>query len=119
MLKHAVLLGQNVGVPIRLAGVGHGRQFQRRGIVADDASDVVLVAELPRAALVACEEFFRRLVAQLHVVDAGRHAGVVHRLDKPVLEGVIVDQAAVADRAIQDFQIRTIGDPRGSHSERG
>ena len=43
------------------------------------------------------------LVAQLHVVDAGRHARLVHGLDETVLEDVIVDQSAVADRAIQYF----------------
>ena len=112
-VQHALLLGQDVGPPVRLAGVGHRRELQRRGVVADDAPHVVLVAELPGAELVAGEELLRGLVADLHVVDAGLDAGLVDGLDEAVVERVIVDQAAVADRAVEDLQLRAIGNPRG------
>ena len=53
----------------------------------------------------------RGLVADLHVVDAGLDAGVVDGADQLVGELMIVDQPAVADRAIEHFQFGAVGDP--------
>ncbi len=36
--------------------------------------------------------------------------------DEPVFERVIVDQASVADRAVEDLQFRAIRDPRSGHN---
>ena len=81
------------------------------GIVfADDPPDV-FVAILPGAVLGGREELLGRLVADLHVVDAGLDACLVNRLDETVVEHVVVDQTAVANRAVEDLDFRTVGDP--------
>ena len=42
------------------------------------------------------------LVADFHVVDAGRHAGIIDRANESILELMIEHQPAVADGAIED-----------------
>ncbi len=44
---HAVFFVEHVVAPVGLAGVDHGGEFQRRGIIAYNAADVVLLAKFP------------------------------------------------------------------------
>ena len=103
-------------LPIALAGIGHRRKRQAgalRIVVADDAPHVLFSAVAPRAESVPREQPLRVLVSDLHRIEAGPDAGVIHRADEPVAELVVVDQATVADCAIQHFQLGAVGDPRG------
>ncbi len=106
---------------VRPLGVGHDRELDaglagrvrtRRGRVAYDPAQVVLGAELPGTRCGLSEYFAVRFVAKLHDVDPGRHACSVDALHERVLEAVLVHQAAVADRAVEDLQLRPEGHPR-------
>ena len=110
-IDHALILGQDVLVVIRALGVGHDRELKLGRVVAHDAAEVLLAAVLPGAVFARHDDLLRGLVAQLHVVNPRRHAGVIDRLNHLVVELVVVHQAAVADGAIQDFDLRAVGYP--------
>ena len=116
-IEHAVLGRDDLVLPVALAaGVGHGTEFQAGllgGVVAHHAAHVLFLAVPPWAVLVVRKYLGVVLVADLHVVDAGLDAGLVDRLDLVVGKLGVVDQAAVADGAVQHLQFRPIGDPRG------
>ncbi len=95
--------------------VGHGREFQLAIVVADNATNGVLIAVLPIAELVRRENPFRGLVAHFHVVHPRRNAGVIDSFDKTVLEHVVVDQASVTHGAVQNPDLGSIRHPRCSH----
>ena len=86
-------------------------KFQVGLIVADDAAQVVLGAVFPAAVFAGLDAFARRLVAQLHVIHARGHAGVIDHLDDLVVEMVVVHQAAVADGAVHDLDFGPEGEP--------
>ena len=114
--QHAVGGRPDGGLPLALASIRHRRKRQAgalRIMVADDAPHVLFSAVTPRAEAIPREQPLRVLVSDLHRVEASREAGVVHRADEPVAEPMVVDQATVADCAIQHFQLGAAGDPRG------
>jgi len=88
-------------------------------MVADDPPDIGLIAVPPGAELVFREDFFRILVADLHVIQAGVDAGAIDGTDEGVGKLVGIDQTAVADGAVEDLEFRTVGDPRGLVGHRG
>ena len=108
----ALVLGQDVLVVVGALGVGHDGDLERRGVVADDAADGVLVTVLPRTVLGGGVDALRGLVAQLHVVDPGGDQRLVDRFDELVLPDVLVDEPAVADGAVQDLNLGAIRHPR-------
>ena len=72
-VQHAVLLGQDVGLPVALAGVGHGGQLQRWSSFSPTMrrmSSSSQCFQAPNWSL--AKSFAGVLVADLHVVDAGR-----------------------------------------------
>ena len=107
-VEDALLLWQDVGVVIRPLGIRHGAQLHLARVVAHDSPDVVFVGILPRAVLLAREDLLRCLVADLHIIHTGGHAGVVDRLHEMFLEQMIVDQPAVAYRAVQHLDFRPV-----------
>ena len=114
--QHAVGGRREGGLPIALAGIGHGRKRQPGALgvmVADDPPHVLFVAVPPRTESVLRKQPLRVLVADLHRIHARRDARVVHRADEFVAELVVVDQAPVADCAIQYLQLGAVRDPRG------
>jgi hypothetical protein len=114
-VERALLLGENVRVVVGLLRVGHHRELERRVVLSDDPAHVVLVAVLPGAELGGREELLGCLVAHLHVIDAGLDARLVHGLDEAVVEHVVVDQASVANGAVENLDFRTIRDPGCAH----
>ncbi len=95
-------------------GIGHHAQLEAGGVVTHDAPQVVFEAILPGAVLAGNDDFPGSLVAQLHVVNARRHAGVIDGLDDLVVKLVVVHQAAVADGAIEDLDFRAVRHPPAS-----
>ena len=77
-----------------LSGVGLSPTIRRRSSSSQNFQAPYLAGR---------EDLLGRLVADLHVVDAGLDAGVVDGPDEAVLEHVVVDQAAVADGAVQNL----------------
>ena len=67
---------QDVRVVIGPLGVRHHRDLQLGGVVVDDAAQRVLIAVLPLAVLRRREYLLVGLVAELHRVDPGGHAGL-------------------------------------------
>ena len=112
-VEHALFGRQDVGFVIGLAGVGHGGELELGVVVADNAAHAVLIAKLPVAMLLAGELGLGGFVTKLHVVDAGFDGGVVNGLDEVVFEQMIINQATVADRAIQHFDLGSERHPRG------
>src|SRR5262249_45707976 len=116
-VEHAVFGGDDVALPIAFAaGVGHGGEFEAGlggVVVAQGAVQVGFAAPHPLAVFLRGALLDGVLVADFHVVDAGGDASVVHGADDFVAELVAVDQAAVADGAIEHFQLGTISDPGG------
>ena len=108
--------GDDVMLPVALAGVGHGRKLEpgRPGVVVtDDAPQVGLGTEAPGSELVGGEDLLRVLVADLHIVQARIHTGAVERAHEVVAELVPVDQTAIADGAVEDLQCGAVGYPGG------
>ena len=112
-VEHALLGRQDVGLVVGLAGVGHGGKLEGGVVVADDPAQVVLVAVFPVAVLLPGKLRLGGLVAQFHVVDASLNIGVINGLDEVVLKQVIVDQAPVADGAVQNLDLGAERHPRG------
>ena len=110
-VQHAFRRRQDVRLVIALFGVGHGRQLQRGIVVADNAADVLLAAVLPRSKLARRELLPRVDVADLHVVDSGLDAGLIHASDYVVSELVVVHQAAIADCDIDDLDFLPVPEP--------
>jgi len=105
-IDDAFVFGDDVVLPVALAaGVGHDGEFEGLFGFADDAADGVFLAEAPVAVLAAGEEFAGGAVADFHVIDAGGDAGVVDGADDVVVEAVVVDEAAVADGAVERTRI--------------
>jgi hypothetical protein len=100
-IDDAFLLRWNVLAVVAFARVGHDGEFQRGGVFADDAADVLLLAVFPAAVLAELDVLPRGPVADLHVINASSDAGIIDSLHDAVLEVVVVHQSAVADRAVE------------------
>ena len=110
-VQHALIGRQDIGLVIGFLRVGHGRQLERRVVVAHDAADVLFGAELPRSVLIGGKDPARVDVADFHVVDPGGDAGLVDRPDGIGPETVVVHQAAVPYGAVYELDLRPVGQP--------
>jgi len=92
-----------VRLPVALARVRHGCQFEPGGlrvVAPHDAAEILIVAMPPGSEVVGRKNSLRILVADLHVVDAGINACLVNGAYLLVTEAVGVHEAAIADRAV-------------------
>ena len=93
-----------------------GSRFRLIGI--DNALDVVVVAEVPRAELVARVIFaLAQALPDLKEVDRGVTSCAIRRFHQVIFELIVVDQASVSDRAIQylDLFSKHHGSPAATH----
>ena len=114
--QHTVFGGNDGGLPITLARIGHGGELQAGApgvVVTHHASHVLFAAMTPRPKLRSRKQPLGVLVADLHRVDSRRKAGVIDGSDEGVRELMVVDQPTVSDGAVQHFQLWTKGYPRG------
>ncbi len=114
-IEHAVFGWDNVIAPIALAaGVGHGCEFQPGGckrVVADDPPHIGFLAVPPWAEFGFWKLGGRVFVADFHVIDPSRHASLIDPSNLGVGELGIVDEAPVADGAVEHFQFGAVGYP--------
>ena len=107
----ALVLEQDVGVVVGAIHVGHDRELDGARALAHHAANRVLLTEFPLPVLARREQPPRRLVAQLAIVHPSGDAGVIDSLDEGLVELVIVDQATVANGAIENLDVRAVADP--------
>jgi len=115
-VQHALAARHELLLPVALPRVRHGDELQVGRLVvvsADHPVQVFFVAVLPRAELLRGELPRRVLVADLHVVDAGGQARLVHGAHLLVAELMVVDQTPIANGAVEHLQFRSVGNPRG------
>ena len=91
------------GVHVHAAHVGHHGHLHVRFDAVLHFPQKVVVAELPRAVFLRVEKFGGVLVTHFHVVDAGCGEECIESTDEFQGEIVLVDEAAVADGAVEDF----------------
>ena len=91
------------GVHVHTAHVGHHGHLHLGFDAVFYLPEQVVVAELPRAVFLRVEKFGRVLVTHFHVVDAGCGKERIEAADEFQGEVVLVDEAAVADGAVENF----------------
>ena len=91
------------GVHVHAAYVGHHGHLHLGIDAVLHFPQEVVVTELPRAVFLGVEEFGGVLVTHFHVVDAGCGEECIEAADEFQGEVVLVDEAAVADGAVEDF----------------
>jgi len=85
-----------VGLPVALARVRHGRELESGGlgvVAPHDTADILFVAMPPGSEFLARKDSLRILVSDLHVVDAGVDAGAINGPYQLVAELVCVHEA--------------------------
>src|SRR4051812_43103743 len=80
-------------------------------MVAKHAVEDVLIAELPMSKVALRVLLGRSFVTDLHVIDSGRDACFIYGSHQLIAELMVIDQSAVANRAIQHLELGAIRDP--------
>ena len=91
------------GVHVHAAHVGHHGHLHLGFDAVFHFPEQIVVAEFPRAVFLGVEKVRRVLVTHFHVVDAGCGKECIETTDEFQGEIVLVDEAAVADGAVKDF----------------
>ncbi len=91
------------GIHVHAAHVGHHGHLHLGIDAVLHFPEQVVVAELPWAVFLGVEKFGGVLVAHFHVVDAGCGKEGIEAADEFQGEIVLVDETAVADGAVEDF----------------
>ena len=101
-LVRAFLCGLH-GVHVHATHVGHHCHLDVGIDAVLDLPEQIVVAELPRTVFLRVEEFWRVLVTHFHIVYAGCGKECIETTDEFQREVVLVDEAAVADGAVENF----------------
>ena len=91
------------GVHVNATHVGHHGHLDLGIDTVLDLPKEVVIAELPRTVFLRVEEFRRVLVTHFHVVNAGCGKECVQSTHEFKRKIVLIDEAAVADGAVENF----------------
>ena len=91
------------GVHVHAAHVGHHGHLHLGFNAVLDLPEQIVVAEFPRPVFLGVKEFGGILVAHFHVVDAGCGKECIEAADEFQREIVLVDETAIADSAVENF----------------
>ena len=90
-------------VHIHAAHVSHHGHLDVGFDTVLDLPQEIVIAELPRAVFLGIEEFRRVLVAHFHIVHTGSGEERIEATHKFEGEVVLVDETAIADGAVENF----------------
>ena len=74
-------------------------------MISDDPTDIVFVAKLPRAVLIARKESVGIFISDFHVFDACRNACLVNSLYEFIGEFMVVHKPPVTDGTVQRLDL--------------
>lgn len=101
----AVLSLDDVRFVVGAPHVRHDGNFQRRIVVAHHRADILFVAELIFPEFGSIEGFFRRFIAEFHVIHTRGEIHLIERFGEIVAETEIVHEPAVAQRRVEHLYI--------------
>ena len=95
LLQHTVRINHNADLDIRFDSV-------------DDLADLVIITILPSTILFRIGHLTAGPIAQLHIINSGVADSLIDGPDKFIREIVVIDQPAIADRTIQNFNLFSV-----------
>jgi len=114
-IKNGVFFRQNVVFPVGFSCVNHHRELERGFVVSNNSANILFFAEFPRTVLISVEILFRPFVADFHVIDSRFDTRLINATNKIITEFVVIDQSTIANGAIQNFNGRSVSNPRCAH----
>ncbi len=91
------------GLHVHASDIRHYGELHRAVDAVADLPKQIVLAKFPRSVFLRVEKFRRILIPHFHIVDARRRQKLVKTTDKFQTEIVLVDEAAIADGAVENL----------------
>ena len=119
-IDHALAGWQNILSPIALARIGHNRELHPRRfgvVISRNFANILFIAVAERTKISFGEHLLGVPIPNFHIVNARRNTRFIHGFHKIIIKMMVIHQTAIADRTIEYFEFRTVGNPGCFHKK--